>query len=139
MLLQKMLLINYVVPIFIKQQYLRMIISTIKKNPFIKGWIFVALLFVFSAFLTPARKIHLPDAETSLKIAQQDNNLLVTIKVAGNTGVQLYMFTVDGRLLKEYDINGSKKFVIQNLQKGIYLYEFFNNDQHLKTGKIELK
>ena len=84
-------------------------------------------------------KIHLPDVETSLKITQEDHNLLVTVKMSGNTPVQLYMFTLDGQLLKEYDINGSKKFIIQKLQKGIYLYEFFSNDEHLKTGKIELK
>ena len=49
------------------------------------------------------------------------------------------MFNIDGDLVKEYNINGSQKILIAQMPKGIYLYEFFSNDNRLKSGKIELK
>ena len=110
-----------------------------KKESFLKGWLFVGILFVLSAFLSPAIKMRVKDAATNLLIAQQDQNILVTVRASKNITIQLYMFNVEGSLVKKYDINGSKKFLIKELKKGIYLYEFFNNDEHLKTGNIELK
>ena len=116
-----------------------MLKDVLQKNSFLKGWIFLAFLFTLSAFLTPVAKMNAKEANTNLIIAQQDNNILVTVKSEKNTRIQLYMFSIEGQLIKEFDINGPKKFLIQKWKKGVYLYEFFSNDEHLKTGKIELK
>ena len=109
------------------------------KGSFLKGWIFLVFLFILSAFLSPATRPKIVDTEANLKICQQNNDILVEVKMAKAINIQLYMFTIEGVLVKQFEITGSKKFIIQKMQKGTYLYEFFRNDEHLKTGKIELK
>jgi hypothetical protein len=49
------------------------------------------------------------------------------------------MFNVEGKLIKELNISGSKKINITQLEKGLYTYDFFSKDERLKSGKIELK
>jgi hypothetical protein len=70
---------------------------------------------------------------------QENSGLTVSVKTSKNINVHFYMFTVEGRLVKELNIYGSKKISITPLEKGIYIYDFFSNDERLKNGKIELR
>ena len=104
---------------------------------FYPGFIFLGCLMVFSSFFDPNSE---KNNELNLMVSQQDNNILVSVKSVRNTNrTQFYMFNIEGNLVKEYSINGSKKITITQLEKGTYIYEFFNNDERLKNGKIELK
>lgn len=112
--------------------------NLISNKCFLKAPLFIGCLFILSSFFEPT-KLAGTNAEVNLKIAQKDNNILVSVQTIRNSKTQFYMFTIDGELIKEFDINGSKKIIISKLKKGIYLYEFFSNDERLKNGKIELK
>ena len=104
---------------------------------FAKGILFIACLLILSSFFEPPYK---GNTEVNLKVAQQEDNILVSVRTFSNSSkTQFYMFNIDGELVKQYDINGSRKIIISKLKKGIYLYEFFNNDERLKNGQIELK
>ena len=107
-------------------------------NKFSKGILFIGCLILFSSFFfEPATGFK---AVVNLNVAQLDNDIMVSVEsLNSNSQTQFYMFNIDGKLIKSYDINGSKKIIIQKLQKGIYLYEFFCKDARLKNGKIELK
>jgi hypothetical protein len=104
---------------------------------FCPGFIFLGCLMVLSSFFDPrSTKMR----ERNLSVAQQDKNILVNVKsTKNNNKTQFYMFNISGELVKEYNINGSQKIIISQLPKGIYLYEFFSNDERLKNGEIELK
>lgn len=103
---------------------------------FAPGFIFLGCLMIFSSFFDPARNI----AKINLKVVQEDRNLAVSVKSDQSNGnTQFYMFNIEGELVKEFNINGSRKVIIPQLAKGIYVYEFFRNDLRLKNGKIELK
>ena len=78
-------------------------------------------------------------AELSVKVDHINNSVKVSVRAERLSLSQFYMFNIDGKLIKRFDINGAKKFVIDQLEAGIYMYEFFNKDQRLKSGKIELK
>ncbi len=78
-------------------------------------------------------------ADTIVNVVQENDALTVSVKTLKDTNIRFYMFTVEGRLIKEINIYGSKKISITQLEKGIYIYDFFSNDKRLKNGKIELK
>lgn len=104
---------------------------------FSPGFLFLGSLMALGSFFEPRL---IKNADVNLNVVQEENNILVSVKSSRiMRRIQFYMFNLEGSLVKEYDISGSKVITICLLPKGIYLYEFFNNDQRLKNGKIELK
>lgn len=62
--------------------------------------------------------------------------LKVILKANLNNPVEIYFFTVEGRLAKQVTVNSKQETVIKDLKKGTYLYECFNNEVNLKSGKL---
>ena len=80
------------------------------------------------------------NSDTAVSIVKENDGFTVSVKTTkNNTNIHFYLFTVDGRLVKELNIYGSKRISITPLEKGIYIYDFFSNDERLKNGKIELR
>ena len=97
-------------------------------------------LLLTTGFIIKSDKNEFLNAETTVSIFQENGGFTVSVKTAkNNTNIRFYMFTVDGRLVKELNIYGSKRISITPLEKGIYIYDFFTNDERLKNGKIELR
>ena len=101
-------------------------------------FVFAACLFL-TAFTSRSDKKTFVNADTIVNVMQENSGLTVSVKTSKNINVHFYMFTVEGRLVKELNIYGSKKISISPLEKGIYIYDFFSNDERLKNGKIELR
>ena len=111
----------------------------VKRNTGLEGLLFLVMLFILSAFLAPARQVSTTGIASNIKVSQQEHDILVSVRMAKNIEIEFFMFNLEGELISKYEISGSKDIIISKMQKGIYMYEFFNHDQHLKTGKIELK
>ena len=108
------------------------------KNYFYKYFILFICIFIISGFLIkPENKFS--HKTMILKVEQESNDIAVSVKADINNKIQFYMFNVEGKMIKEITINGSKKINISHLEKGTYTYDFFSNDERLKNGKIELK
>ena len=104
----------------------------------VRSAILVVCIFLLASFTIKTRENLNPDATVS--IIQENDGFTVSVKTTkNNTNIHFYMFTVDGRLVKELNIYGSKRISITPLEKGIYIYDFFSNDERLKNGKIELR
>ena len=101
-----------------------------------KGAILVSCFFLCTAF---GYKTNEKNSEVTVGIVQENEGFTVSVKTAKNINIHFYMFTVDGRLVKELNINGSKRVNILQLEKGIYIYDFFSNDERIKNGQIELR
>lgn len=111
--------------------------STYNNMPWNKLLLAGCLIAIISVCFSFSKGI---DEAIGLKISQKEGNILVNIKShTSSSRSQFYIFNMESELVKQYDISGSKLIVISSLKKGIYLYEFFSNDAHLKNGKIELK
>lgn len=108
------------------------------KDHLIKSIVLFSLIFLSMGFLNKP-DIDKKFTDVTMKVEQESNAITISVKTSKDNKVQFYMFTVEGNLIKELTISGSKKISILSLEKGIYLYEFFNNDERLKSGKIELK
>lgn len=91
---------------------------------------------VLASFLIKDEKIS--DAVV-VKVEQEKQSITVSVKSSKNNKIQFYMFNIDGKLIKDLNIYGSKKISISQIEKGIYMYEFFSNDERIKSGEIELK
>lgn len=101
--------------------------------------ILIACFIVVSSFINKSAQYKFVNAEITVSIVQENDGFSVSVKTAKNINVRFYMFTVDGRLIKELNIYGSSRVSINQLEKGIYIYDFFTNDKRLKNGKIELR
>lgn len=100
--------------------------------------VIVIVCFIFLTSFTTTRSIN-HYSETLVSVVQENDAVTVSVKTTKNILVRFYMFTVEGRLIKELSITGTKKISITQLEKGVYIYDFFSNDERLKNGKIELR
>lgn len=105
----------------------------------LKSMIFCACIFLSTGFTIKSDKKTFSNGDTVVSVVQENNDLTVSVKTSKNINIRFYMFTVDGRLIKELNIYGSNRISITQLEKGIYIYDFFSNDKRLKNGKIELR
>jgi hypothetical protein len=113
--------------------------NTIDLKNYLPASILLFTYFILTAFINaPANNRNFSEA-IMMKVQQESDAITVSVKTSKDNKVQFYMFNTEGNLVKELNISGSKKVSITLLEKGVYLYEFFNNDERLKTGKIELK
>ena len=99
----------------------------------------VTIFFFTTAFIIKSNEKIFSNPDVIVNVVQEYGGLTVSVKSSKNINVHFYMFTVDGRLIKELNIYGSKKISIPQLEKGIYIYDFFSNDRRLKNGKIEVR
>ena len=107
------------------------------KNVFAKSAAVLTIFFLSTGFTYNNTKLFTADA--NINIVQENDGFTVSVKTTKDINIRFYMFTVEGRLIKELNIYGSKKISITQLEKGIYIYDFFSNDERLKNGKIELR
>lgn len=62
----------------------------------------------------------------------------VFFNVKGHQGnvYHLYVFDMDGRLIKHTEARSEQTTYIKKMEKGIYLFEVFNNDDKIGNGQI---
>ena len=105
----------------------------------LKSTAFFACFFLVTGFKAIPDDYKFSKADTVVSVVQENNDLTVSVKTSKNANIKFYMFSVEGRLIKQLNIYGSNKIRITQLEKGIYIYDFFSNDERLKNGKIELR
>jgi hypothetical protein len=64
-----------------------------------------------------------------------------TISVSSNIAdpVHFYIFDLDGTLMYQATLSKNEKKGIDNLKKGTYMYDVFQNDESIEEGKIFVK
>lgn len=69
------------------------------------------------------------------------NQKVVFFSVRGSEGkvYQLYMFDIEGRLVKQSETRNKQTSVIKGIDKGIYLFEVFSDDMRIGNGRIAVK
>lgn len=77
--------------------------------------------------------------EITINIHAAKDHVSVAVKAPEYSTIQFYMFDVYGKMVKRYEVKGTRTFILDKLLKGTYLYDAFANDAKIKSGKIELK
>lgn len=52
---------------------------------------------------------------------------------------QLFLFDMDGILVKQANIKNKQITVINNIEKGVYLFEVFSDDERIENGKVTVR
>jgi hypothetical protein len=66
-----------------------------------------------------------------------------TIHIASNQTddkeLQFYVFDIEGTLMHNIKLSAKTKKTITGLQRGVYMYDVFSNDESIERGKIIVK
>lgn len=49
---------------------------------------------------------------------------------------QLFIFDVEGKLVKQVNIKNKQTTVLENIDKGDYLFEVFSDDERIENGQV---
>lgn len=63
-------------------------------------------------------------------------NVLVEIKAIENKNIELYIFDADGTLVQKIASTNKKSDNLLAMENGQYIYQCFDKDAQLKTGKL---
>jgi hypothetical protein len=66
-----------------------------------------------------------------------DGTVNVSSTISGP--LHFYIFDLDGTMMYQATLNKKEKKSINNLQKGTYMYDVFQNDVSIEEGKIIVK
>jgi hypothetical protein len=52
---------------------------------------------------------------------------------------QLYIFDVEGKLVKQVTIKNKQTTVLENIEKGDYLFDVFSDDERIENGQMTVR
>jgi len=69
------------------------------------------------------------------------NQKVVFFSVRGEEGkvYQLYVFDIDGRLVKQVETRNKQTTVVKGIKKGSYFFEVFSDDKRIGNGQIAIR
>lgn len=98
-----------------------------------------------SGYLAPADTILVQKQVNSkkhkVKLYPNASHQVLFFNVTGDDGkvYQLYLFDVEGKLVKQANIRNKETTVLNNIGKGTFLYEVFVDDERLENGSVIIR
>lgn len=76
-----------------------------------------------------------------VKLYPSANQQVLFFSATGEAGkvYQLFLFDLDGKLVKQVNIRNKQTTVLNNIGKGDYLYEVFSDDDRIENGQLLVK
>ena len=76
-----------------------------------------------------------------IKLYPDANHQVLFFSAKGSYGkaYQIYIFDIDGRLVKQANIKYKQTTVLENIEKGDYSFEVFSDDQRIEQGKVTVR
>ena len=73
-----------------------------------------------------------------IKLYPNASHQVLFFSASGEEGkvYQLFLFNVEGKLIKQANIRNKETTVLNNMAKGTYLYEVFSDDERLENGQV---
>lgn len=62
--------------------------------------------------------------------------LFFNVKGEEGRAYQLYLFDVEGKLVKQAHIKNNQTTIVHHLEKGNYLFEVFSDDERIENGQV---
>jgi hypothetical protein len=69
------------------------------------------------------------------------NQKVVFFSVRGEDGkvYQLYVFDIEGKLVKQVETRNKQTIVVKGIKKGSYFFEVFSDDKRIGNGQIAIR
>ncbi|AEV96526.1 hypothetical protein A4D02_20390 [Niastella koreensis] len=76
-----------------------------------------------------------------IRLFQNDDQSALFFSARGLEGkvYQLFLFDVSGNLVSQANIKSKQTTVIDNIEKGNYLFEVFSDDERIENGQVIIK
>jgi hypothetical protein len=76
-----------------------------------------------------------------IKLYAGATNEVVFFTASGETGkvYQLFLFDLDGTLVKQTQIRNKQTTVLANFNKGNYMFEVFSDDERIENGTLVVR
>lgn len=76
-----------------------------------------------------------------IRLYPNANQQVLFFSASGETGIiyQLFIFDMEGQLVKQANIKNKQTTVININEKGIYLFEVFIEDKRIENGKVTVR
>jgi len=76
-----------------------------------------------------------------IKLYPNANHQVLFFSASGQDGkvFQLFLFDIDGKLVKQVNIRNKQTTVLNNIDKGNYLFEVFSDDERIENGQVIVK
>lgn len=76
-----------------------------------------------------------------IRLYPNANQQVLFFSASGEEGsiYQLYLFDIEGQLVKQANIRNKQTTVINIIDKGVYLFEVFIEDRRIENGKVTVR
>ena len=76
-----------------------------------------------------------------VKLYPSASQQVLFFSASGEAGkvYQLFLFDLDGKLVKQVNIRNKQTTVLNKISKGDYLYEVFSDDDRIENGQLIVK
>lgn len=76
-----------------------------------------------------------------IRLYPNANHEVLFFSASGESGrvYQLYLFDLDGKLVKQVNIRNKQITVLNRIEKGNYLFEVFSDDERIENGQVIVK
>jgi len=111
--------------------------------------LFLVLLLSIACYTAQSNGSNADDKFTEKKSVKYKNIVRISpnpsyngaISVSSNITdkIHFYIFDLEGTLIHQSILKNKQKQVIQNLKKGIYMYDVFKDDVSAEHGKLVIK
>jgi hypothetical protein len=65
--------------------------------------------------------------------------LFFSVRGVEGRAYQLFLFDVEGKLVTQANIKNKQTTVLENIEKGNYLFEVFSNDKRIENGQVTIQ
>lgn len=79
------------------------------------------------------------DKKVAVKLYPNPSYGKITVSTNASTPLHFYIFDLEGTLVYQTVLKNNERKSIENLRKGTYLYDVFENDESIEEGKIIVK
>ena len=76
-----------------------------------------------------------------IRLYPNANHQVLFFSATGRAGkvYQLYLFDIEGKLVKRANIRNKETTVLNNIEKGSYVFEVFSDDERIENGQLFVK
>lgn len=76
-----------------------------------------------------------------IKLYPNANHQVLFFSASGEEGrvFQLFVFDLDGKLIKQVNIRNRQTTVLNSIDKGNYFFEVFSDDERIENGQLIVK
>ena len=76
-----------------------------------------------------------------IKLYPNASHQVLFFSASGEAGrvFQLFLFDIDGKLVKQVNIRNKQTTVLNRIEKGNYLFEVFSDDERIENGQVIVK